>query len=100
MLCDFNFIAGDLNYRFNSTFDDYTNRKFHPLKDFKSLDQLTLAMQPKGSKNFEEKFLGEIKKQDALRCLYGMVENYPGYREYWTDGEDVGPDENFMPTYK
>jgi hypothetical protein len=43
MLCDFNFIAGDLNYRFNSTFDDYTARKFHPLKDFKTLDQLYLA---------------------------------------------------------
>lgn len=100
MLCDFNFIAGDLNYRFNSTFDAYTDGKFHPLKDFKILDQLYLACVPEGNKNFEGKFLEEIKKQDPLRRLYGMLLNYPGYKEYWTAGDDKGPDINFMPTYK
>jgi hypothetical protein len=38
MLCDFNFIAGDLNYRFNSTYTAYMAKEFHPLLDFERLD--------------------------------------------------------------
>lgn len=38
MMCDFNFIAGDLNYRFNSTFAEFKAGNVHPLNHFKQLD--------------------------------------------------------------
>jgi hypothetical protein len=34
-LADFAFVVGDLNYRLNSTFTEYTNKTIDPIRDFK-----------------------------------------------------------------
>jgi hypothetical protein len=40
-LADYAIIAGDLNYRLNSTFPAYERGDFDPIKDFNVLDQLS-----------------------------------------------------------
>ena len=42
-LAEFSFIAGDMNYRLNSTFEEYSHKRIDPIRDFKSLDQLWQA---------------------------------------------------------
>ena len=45
-------------------------------------------------------FISEHLEKDKSRSgkYYTYLRNYPGYFEPWNNG--LGPDENFMPTYK
>jgi hypothetical protein len=97
MVAEFNFIAGDLNYRLNSTFTEYTDKKIDFQKDFKSLDQLHQAMIENKSHNEFIK-AHNSKCPTALDYYYSELVNYPGYIEHWNNGQ--GPDKDFMPTYK
>lgn len=86
VISDYNFIMGDLNYRFNSTFDDMVEQ--NQIEMASSLlpekDQLTQSMNKKGNQI-------EVQQPDGSYITRYFTPKYPNYQEHRI---------NFKPTYK
>ena len=86
IICDYNFIVGDLNYRFDTTYDDMIDNdkiKIAP-QLIDTYDQMLISMNPKGSTHTWTNDQGQSFTKK-------LSQKYPNYYEAKI---------NFMPTYK